>query len=316
MDRRVVHSSRFSRRTVWIAGGVAAVVVAVLLVSLIPPPGSLTVKAADLEIGAVQRMPFQDYLPVRGEVAPLHTVFVGAVEGGQVASVIAQDGAEVKAGEALATLSNPQLRLDVISKEAEIAGRLGDASGQTLSLQRNRLDREKEVAETSYNLLKAQHDLDVRQQLHDKGFVSDAEVKTFADQTAYYQNRLQALKSGQHQEDAISTAQAAEIGQTGKRLRDNLGIVASSLDALTVRAPVAGRLTDFTLQPGQSLKAGDPVGQIDSRAPTRSPPTSTSSTSGASRRARRPARRSTIAPFPWWSTACCPKSPTVASAPN
>ena len=31
-----------------------------------------------------------------------------------------------------------------------------------------------------------------------------------------------------------------------------------------MRAPVAGRLTDFTLQPGQSLKAGDPVGQIDS----------------------------------------------------
>jgi HlyD family secretion protein len=40
--------------------------------------------------------------------------------------------------------------------------------------------------------------------------------------------------------------------------------VRSSLDALTLRAPVAGRLTDFTLEPGQSLKPGDPVGQIDS----------------------------------------------------
>ena len=89
-------------------------------------------------------------------------------------------------------------------------------------------------------------------------------MKTYSDQTAYYKSRLAALKSGQRQEDAIGAAQAAEIGQTGKRLRANLGVVASSLDALTVRAPVAGRLTDFTLQPGQSLKAGDPVGQIDS----------------------------------------------------
>jgi len=40
--------------------------------------------------------------------------------------------------------------------------------------------------------------------------------------------------------------------------------VQSSLDALVIRAPVVGRLTGFTLQPGQSLKAGDPVGQIDS----------------------------------------------------
>ena len=46
-----------------------------------------------------------------------------------MASVIAQDGADVRAGDALATLSNPQLKLDVISKEAEIAGRIGDASG-------------------------------------------------------------------------------------------------------------------------------------------------------------------------------------------
>ena len=37
----------------------------------------------------------------------------------------------------------------------------------------------------------------------------------------------------------------------------------ASLGALTLRAPVAGRLTGFTLQPGQTLKPGDPVGQID-----------------------------------------------------
>ena len=41
-------------------------------------------------------------------------------------------------------------------------------------------------------------------------------------------------------------------------------MVRASLSALVLRAPVAGRLTAFTLQPGQTLKAGDPVGQIDS----------------------------------------------------
>jgi HlyD family secretion protein len=41
-------------------------------------------------------------------------------------------------------------------------------------------------------------------------------------------------------------------------------VVQDSLKALTVSAPVAGRLTNFGLQPGQALKAGDTVGQIDS----------------------------------------------------
>jgi HlyD family secretion protein len=263
MDRRIAKPRRF-RRAIWIALALALVAAIVALVRLLPPPNSLSVKRADLEIGEVARAPFQDYLPVRGEVAPLHTVFVTAVAGGQVETVTVLDGAKVAAGAALATLSNPQLKLDVTSKEAEIAGRLGDASAQALSLERNRLDREKEIGAAGFDLMKAQHDLDIRQQLHDKGFVSDAEVKTFADSAAYYRAHLQELKAGQKQEDAIAADQAAQIRQTSGRLNSNLAVVQSSLDALIVRAPVAGRLTDFTLQPGQSLKAGDPVGQIDS----------------------------------------------------
>jgi HlyD family secretion protein len=265
MDRRIERPKWKHRRLATLVGGGAAAVAALVLgATLIPPPGSLTAKASDLEIAQVQRAPFQDYLPVRAEVAPLNTVYVTAVEGGEVEKVLVLDGTQVAAGTALATLTNPQLKLDVTSKEAEIAGRLGDASAQELTLERNRLDREKEISETSYSLLKAQHDLDVRQQLHDKGFVSDAEVKTFSDEASYYKNRLAELKTGQKQEDSIASAQSAQIRQTSSRLDSNLAVVRSSLDALVVRAPVAGRLTDFVLQPGQALKAGDSVGQIDS----------------------------------------------------
>ena len=264
MDRRVEKPRFDARRRTWIAAGGFVLVAAVALVWLVPPPGSLSVKTSDLEIGLVQHAPFQDYLPVRAEAAPLRTVFVTTVAGGQVDKVNALDGGEVAAGTALATLNNPQLKLDVTSKEAEIAGRLSDASAQMLSLERNRLDREKEVSETSYGLLKAQRDLDIRQRLHDKNIVSDAELKTFANEAAYYQDRLAALKTGQRQEDVIAASQAVQIRQTGQRLNSNLDVVQSSLDALVIRAPVVGRLTGFTLQPGQSLKAGDPVGQIDS----------------------------------------------------
>jgi HlyD family secretion protein len=263
MDRPLARSPWKARRR-WIALGAAAIAAVVLAAWLIPPPGSLAVKAAGVEIAPVRRAPFQDYLPVRAEVAPLKTVFLGAVSGGQVDKVLVLDGVQVLAGEALATLTNPQLKLDVTSKEAEIAGRLGDASAQQLSLERNRLDAQKEVSDTNYNLLKAQHDLDIRQRLHDEGFVSDAEVRTFAAEAAYYQARLATLKTGEAREEAIARAQTTQIAQTDQRLRGNLGVVQASLDALVIRAPVAGRLTDFTLQPGQSLKPGDAMGQIDS----------------------------------------------------
>ena len=267
MDRRIDRPRTRLTRPMKIAlGVVAGLVVLVVLILMLPPPNSLSVKAGGLEIGQVQNADFQDYLPVRAEIAPLSTVYVTAVSGGQVDKVIVLDGSDVAAGASLATLSNPQLKLDVTSKEAEIAGQLGDTSAQQLALERNRLDREKEVSETSYSLLKAQHDLDTRQRLHDLGFVSDAEVKNFTDEASYYRDRLKALKAGEQQENAIAAAQASQIRQTGSSLNSNLAVVKSSLDALIVRAPVAGRLTDFTLQPGQSLKAGDQVGQIDSES--------------------------------------------------
>jgi HlyD family secretion protein len=56
----------------------------------------------------------------------------------------------------------------------------------------------------------------------------------------------------------------ARIGALSGRLNDNLSAVEASLDALTVRAPAKGRLTNFLLQPGQTLKAGDSAGQVDS----------------------------------------------------
>jgi HlyD family secretion protein len=264
MDRRIVRSKWRARRWLWLAGAVCVVLAGVVLIPMIPPPGSLTVKAADLETGAAGRAPFQDYLPVRAEVAPLHTVFLTAVSGGQVERVIVQDGTEVAANAALAMLSNPALKLDVTSKEAQIADQLGGVTGQQLALERNHLDRQKEIADASYSLLTAQHEYDIRKQLHDQGFVPDAMLKTYADAATYNRDRLAQLKAGQAQEAKIEAAQSEAIQQTSARLSSNLAVVRASLDALTLRAPVAGRLTGFTLEPGQSLKQGDPVGQIDS----------------------------------------------------
>jgi HlyD family secretion protein len=264
MDRLVAKPAKRRRLVLIAAGGVALLAVAAAAIWLMPSSHAIALKRGETEIAPVQRAPFQDYLPLRAEVAPLTTVYVTAVEGGQVDQVLALDGAAVAAGAPLARLSNPQLRLDVTAREAEIAGRLGDVSGQQLALQRARVEREREIDETRYNLLKARRELDKRQRLRAVGVESDAGVKSFADETEYLEARLKALQGGQARETALGDAQEAQVHALAGRLNANLQVVQDSLKALTVSAPVAGRLTNFVLQPGQALKAGDTVGQIDS----------------------------------------------------
>lgn len=263
MDRVIGQPGR--RRWALLGGLAAAVVAAVALAAwLLPGAHSVTVKASETEIAQVRREPFQDYVPVRAAVEPLTSVFVTAVEGGQVAQVLALDGAEVAAGAPLARLTNPQLKLAVVSQEAEIAGRLGDVSGQELALQKAQADRERELAQANYDLQKARRELDRRQSLHDLGFESDVALRTASDEETYEKARVAALQSGGAREAAIGVDQHAKIRALSGRLNDNLAAVEASLEALVVKAPMQGRLTNFLLQPGQPLKAGETVGQVDS----------------------------------------------------
>ena len=264
MDRRIERPRApwWRRRTTLIALAIALAAIAVW--RMLPAAGSTDVAANDVETGAVARARFADYLPVRATVAPRLTTLVGVLSGGQVDRLLVQDGTMVAAGQPLATLANPTLKLDVLTREAQIASQLGSLAGDNLGIARNRLDRAGQIAQANYDLIKARRDLGIRQQLHDKGFLSDAGVKSYAEEAANQEKRLAQLQSGGAQEAAITATQGRRLDDTRARLERNLAAVRAGLDTLTIRAPAAGRLTNFTIQPGQALKPGDPAGQVDS----------------------------------------------------
>ena len=264
MDRRVERRPApwWRRRATLIA--VALVLVAVAVWRFLPASGSTDVAAADIETGTIQRAPFADYLPVRATVAPRITTLVGVLSGGQVEKLLVQDGTTVAEGQPLATLANPSLKLDVLTREAQIASQLGSVAGENLGIERNRVDRAGQIAQANYDLIKARRDLSIRQQLHDQGFLSDEGIKSYAAEADYQEKRLAQLRSGSSAEARITATQGQRLEDTRKRLASNLAAVRAGLDALVIRAPVAGRLTNFTIQPGQTLKPGDPAGQVDS----------------------------------------------------
>jgi HlyD family secretion protein len=264
MDRRIV-TSRFPRRRIALWAAVLFAIAGVIAMwRILPAAHSANVALADVETNTVTRAPFDDAVPVRATVAPNVTTLVGVVSGGQVERLIVQDGVAVVAGQPLATLANPQLKLDILTREAAIASQLGQVSGEDLTLERGSRDRDTQVAGADYDLIKARRDLNIRQQLHDQGFVSDAGLKSYQEEAAYQRQRAGQLHAAEGAERRIASLQASRLADTRARLSSNLAAVRNGLDALTLRAPASGRLTSFTIQPGQSLKPGDSAGQVDS----------------------------------------------------
>ncbi|HEX8569057.1 MAG TPA: HlyD family efflux transporter periplasmic adaptor subunit [Caulobacteraceae bacterium] len=262
MDRKI-ERKRWRKYAPWAAGAAVLAGLAAVYLAFAPGGGAKAVKASELEITEVKRAPFHDYVPARGEVTPLQTVYIAAVEGGQVGRLVAADGDVVQAGALLAVLVNPQLEREVGAREADVTGRIADVRGQMLQIQRSGLDREREVNQARFELLRAEQNLQIRRSLHQKGFLSDAELETITAEAAHHRTRVNALRSGREREAAMTSVQVGEIRQTLAQLQENLFAVRRSLDALQLRAPAPGRLTAFELQPGQTVERGQRIGQID-----------------------------------------------------
>lgn len=266
MDRAVAASraTLIRRRALRFGGPAALILLACVIWKIVPASGTLSVQKDQVTIETVRSAPFLDYLPVRATVAPLNVTFVDAIQGGEVLEVVAHDGALVAKGDVLVRLTNPQLQLDVTSREAQIASQLGAVSAQRLTLQQSRTAEESQLGEARYNLLKAQRELEIHGQLQGQGFESDANLRSFRDEAEYYAQSVKRLTDAHKLDRAVAEKQGDEIDQEAQRLRNNLAVVEESLNALILRSPVDGRLTNFDPQPGQSLKAGDKIGQIDS----------------------------------------------------
>ncbi|WP_294331871.1 HlyD family efflux transporter periplasmic adaptor subunit [uncultured Sphingomonas sp.] len=265
MDRRIERPhARRRKLLVRIALGIAVAAAALALWWFLPSSGSLAVDAATIRIAPVTRAAFADYVPLRAQVAPLQTVYVTAVSGGQVEALLASDGQSVAAGTPLARLANPTLALDVASRSANIAGQLSSISGQRLSIQQSREQTERDIASARNELAKAEALLRQKQILFDKQIVTAAAVTPLRDEVAYQRARLTALTRSAAEAGKMLADQSSGVDATAGELRESLAMTRAGLSALMVRAPVAGRLTAFTLQPGQMIKPGDTVGQVDS----------------------------------------------------
>lgn len=229
-----------------------------------PSADSQTVAADRISIGEVRQGVFDDFLPLRARVTPLVTVYLDAVAGGRVEKVLVEDGATVAKGQLLAILSNADLQLSVLARQTEVIQQLNNMRSQELALERSRLDNARAIIESDAAAAKARRQYDREAALVEKGWVAK---KTFADTAEDYrfeQRRAAVLRTAQASDERLQSSQLAQLRSSSVALQSSLGIANANLDALNLRAPVAGQLTAFSIQIGQSMKQGERLGQIDS----------------------------------------------------
>jgi HlyD family secretion protein len=194
----------------------------------------------------------------------LVTVYLDAVEGGQVQKKLVEDGAQVSQGQMLAVLSNAELQLSTLEKQAEVEQQLNNMRSQELALANTRSANLRDLNQAQTDLAKARRQYDLYKPLAEKGFVSSKTFNDARDDLHYQTSRLEILKRTIAQTEAMQTSQLRQLRIAASSLNSSMGVAQSSLGQLNIRAPVAGQLSGFDIQLGQSLQQGERIGQIDS----------------------------------------------------
>ncbi len=264
MDRVVVRKGLTKRQKLFAGGGIGAIVVATLIWFAPMSGSSQSVAAERLTISPVTAGTFDDFIPLRGRVTPSLTIFLDAVEGGRIEKLLVEDGATVAKGQLLAVLSNAELQLNVLARETEVTQQINDMRTQELALERNRIATQGSLFDAEYQLSKTKRQVDRDAALAANGWVSKKALGDSQDEYRFQKNRLDLARESKITDERLQASQLKQIRASASQLQTSLAVARANLDSLNVRAPVAGQLSAWTLQIGQSLSRGERLGQIDS----------------------------------------------------
>ncbi|GGA84012.1 ABC transporter permease [Neiella marina] len=263
MDRKV---SKVSKR--WPKFAIAAVVSAVGLWLAIgiyqkSDGSALAVQSDRVVISTIIEGTFEDFIPVRGRVAPAQTVFLDAIEGGRVERILVEDGMALNAGDLIVELSNASLQLNVLGNEARVAEQLNNMRSIELSLEQNRLRHKSNIIDIEYQIKMLSRQFKREQDLIKTGAVNKSKFDDTKDTLDWYKSQLAVTLESQASDARMQEEQLQFLKATSARLENNLAISRQNLENMNVRAPVDGKLSGFNIEVGQSIGRGERIGQID-----------------------------------------------------
>jgi len=224
---------------------------------------ALSVDNSRIVISKVTSGVFEDFIPIRGRVTPAKTVYLDAIEGGRVEKILVEDGASLTAGNLIVELSNASLQLSVLGNETRVAEQLNNMRSIELSLEQNRLQHKRNIVDIKHQIKLLTRQVERSQSLIETGAITQSKMEDTEDTLTWYQDRLALTIESQQSDARMQGEQLAFLKDTSSRLESNLAISRQNLDNMNVKAPVAGKLSGFNVEVGQSIARGERLGQID-----------------------------------------------------
>jgi HlyD family secretion protein len=264
MDRPVRQKWWRSRRVVLMAGGAAVLCVAAVMALAFAGPArrSVRVDQQTLTIEPVARGVFHDFTPLQGKIAPKDTLYLDALEGGQVQEVLVEAGDRVAKGQPLVRFHNTQVERDVLQGEAYAAQSLTAAQSFETQLEASHANNERQLDQIDYDIVRLRRALERRAEFKGQGVFPQEQLDQYEDELNHNMKQRPVQAATNKAQDELRRQQLPGIRQEISRLEESMTKARARLDDLVVRSPLAGRLTVLDLKIGQNAKQGERLAEL------------------------------------------------------
>lgn len=263
MDRKIKKSKWTVKRVGIIAVAAAFGLFLIYSFALAPRGAKLKVDFEKINVATVHEGEFREFIPVDGNVLPIKTIRLDAIEGGVVERKFNEGGVLIEKGDTILKLSNNNLLQNYVREETQVFRLVNDLENTKLSLRRNQFELQRRLTELDFQIDAAKDNYERSKPLHKQKVLSDQEflnIKREYDRLV--SNRKIEIESQRF--DSINTRlQISQTEETLARTKDNLEMIRGNLENLYVKAPISGRLSSVDVEVGESISVGQNIGQID-----------------------------------------------------
>ncbi|MDR1436865.1 MAG: HlyD family efflux transporter periplasmic adaptor subunit [Candidatus Symbiothrix sp.] len=221
-----------------------------------------SVDRSRINIESVIKEKFNDYIRVNGQVQPINTVQLSAIEGGMVAEKVVEEGAMVAKGEVIIRLTNPMLSLNILDSEAQLAEKQNFLRNTQVTMEQERLNLRKEKLQLDLDIERKKRKYEQYRTLYDEKLTSGEEYLQAREDYDFAVKGRDLVLERQRQDSIFRGIQVEQMEESLNNIRKNLLLVRQRVDNLDVKSPVNGQLGLLDVEIGQTVGGGMRIGQI------------------------------------------------------
>jgi len=222
----------------------------------------LSVEKDKLMIETVSKGEFNDYIRINGQVEPINTIQLSAIEGGMVEQKVVEEGSMVRRGDVIVRLKNPMLNLTILDSEAQLAEKQNFLRNTQVQMEQEKLSLKKEKLQLDLDVERKRRKFKQYTQLNAEKLTSQEEYLQAREDFEFAVNSRKLVMERQKQDSIYRGIQIKQMEESLHNMRENMMLVRQRIDNLNVKAPVDGQLGSLDVEIGQSVSAGVRMGQI------------------------------------------------------